>query len=98
VYESSTKSEQLAVFSEVYYPKGWNAYINEQLAEYFRADYLLRAMSIPAGTNKIEFKFEPQVIETGSKVSLGSSFLFVLIFAGGLYYKLRKKEIVTKES
>ncbi|MFT4669760.1 MAG: hypothetical protein ACI9HJ_001334, partial [Ulvibacter sp.] len=41
---------------------------------------------------------EPQVIETGSKVSLGSSFLFVLIFAGGLYYKLRKKEIVTKES
>jgi hypothetical protein len=98
VYESSTKSEQLAIFSEVYYPKGWNAYINEQPAEYFRADYLLRAMSIPAGTNKIEFKFEPQVIETGSKVSLGSSFLFVLIFAGGLYYKLRKKEIVTKES
>ena len=98
VYESSTKSEQLAIFSEVYYPKGWNAYINDQPAEYFRADYLLRAMSIPAGTNKIEFKFEPQVIETGSKISLGSSFLFVLIFVGGLYYKLRKKEIVTKES
>ncbi len=98
VYESSTESEQLAIFSEVYYPKGWNAYINDQPAEYFRADYLLRAMSIPAGTNKIEFKFEPQVIEIGSKVSLGSSFLFALIFVGGLYYKLRKREIVTKES
>jgi len=97
VYEASTKSEQLAVFSEVYYPKGWNAYINDTPAEYFRADYLLRAMSIPAGTNKIEFKFEPHVIENGSKISLGSSFLFALIFVGGLYYKLRKKEIVTKE-
>jgi hypothetical protein len=98
VYESSTKSEQLAIFSEVYYAKGWNAYINDQPAEYFRADYLLRAMSIPAGTNKIEFKFEPQVIEIGSKVSLGSISLFALIFVGGLYYKLRKREIVTKES
>jgi hypothetical protein len=98
VYETSTKSEQLAVFSEVYYPKGWNAYINDQPAEYFRADYLLRAMAIPAGINKIEFKFEPQVIKVGSNISLGSSLFFALIFLGGLYYKLRNKEIVIKES
>jgi hypothetical protein len=98
VYETTTKSEQLAVFSEVYYPKGWNAYINGQPAAYFRADYLLRAMAIPAGTHKIEFKFEPQVIIIGGKVSLGSSLFFVLIFAGGLYYKFRKREIVTKAS
>ncbi|HBC04726.1 MAG TPA: hypothetical protein DC015_11170, partial [Aequorivita sp.] len=44
VYEASTKSPQLAVFSEVYYPKGWNAYINGKPAEYFRANYVLRAM------------------------------------------------------
>ncbi|MGY8886978.1 MAG: YfhO family protein, partial [Flavobacteriales bacterium] len=93
-----TNSEQLAIFSEVYYSKGWNAYINDQPATYFRADYLLRAMSIPAGTNKIEFKFQPQVIEIGSNVSLGSSILLALIFAGGMYYKSRKKEIVTKTS
>jgi hypothetical protein len=98
VYEASTNSEQLAIFSEVYYSKGWNAYINDQPATYFRADYLLRAMSIPAGTNKIEFKFQPQVIEIGSNVSLGSSILLALIFAGGMYYKSRKKEIVTKTS
>ena len=98
VYEVSTNSEQLAIFSEVYYSKGWNAYINDQPATYFRADYLLRAMSIPAGTNKIEFKFQPQVIEIGSNVSLGSSILLALIFAGGMYYKSRKKEIVTKTS
>ena len=96
VYESKTNSEQLAVFSEVYYPKGWNAYINEQPVEYFRADYLLRAMAIPAGTNKIEFKFEPEVIEVGSRISLGSSLVFVFIFMGGLYYKVRKKPAITK--
>ena len=55
-------------------------------------------MAIPAGTNKIEFKFEPQVIEIGSKFSLGSSFLFALILVGGLFYKLRKREIITKGS
>ena len=96
VYESKTNSQQLAIFSEVYYSKGWNAYINGKSAEYFRADYLLRAMVIPEGINKIEFKFEPDVIEVGSKISLGSSVVFLLIFIGGLYYKLRKKPAVTK--
>ena len=95
-YEASTKSEQLAVFSEMYYPNGWNAYINNQPVEYFRADYLLRAMAIPSGTNKIEFKFEPQVIKTGGSVSLGTSILFTLIFVGGLFFQFKKKEIDSK--
>ena len=92
VYETSTKTPQLAIFSEVYYPQGWNAYINGKPAEYFRADYVLRAMVIPPGNNKIEFKFEPKVIQTGSTISLASSLVFVLILLGGLYYSFRKKE------
>ena len=92
VYETSTKSPQLAIFSEVYYPKGWNAYINGKPAEYFRADYLLRAMVIPSGNNKIEFIFEPKVIPTGSTISLASSIVFLLIFVSGLYFVFRKKE------
>jgi len=96
VYETSTKSPQLALFSEVYYSKGWNAYINGKPAKYFRADYVLRAMQIPSGNNKIEFKFEPEVIKTGSTISLASSLLFALIFIGGLYYKFKKKKIETK--
>ncbi len=92
VYEASTKTPQLAVFSEVYYPKGWNAYINGKPAEYFRADYVLRAMVIPEGNNKIEFKFEPKVIQTGSIISLISSILFLLILISGLYFTWRKKE------
>ncbi len=93
VYETSTKSPQLAIFSEVYYPKGWNAYINGKPAEYFRADYLLRAMVIPPGNNKIEFKFEPKVIQTGSTISLVSSIVFLLILLSGLYFAFRKKEV-----
>ena len=92
IYEASTKTEQLAVFSEVYYPKGWNAYINGKPAEYFRVNYVLRAMIIPPGNNKIEFKFEPKVIQTGSTISLISSILLLLILLSGLYFTFRKKE------
>jgi len=91
VYESSTETPQLAIFSEVYYPKGWNAYIDDQPAEYFRANYVLRAMQIPEGKHKIEFKFEPQVVVTGSKITLVSSILFVFIFVGGIAF-LRRQE------
>ncbi|MBK5214310.1 MAG: YfhO family protein [Flavobacteriaceae bacterium] len=93
VYETSTKSPQLAIFSEVYYPMGWNAYINGKPAEYFRADYTLRAMVIPTGNNKIEFKFEPKVIQTGSTISLVSTIVFLLILLSGLYFAFRKKEV-----
>jgi hypothetical protein len=92
VYETSTKSPQLAVFSEVYYPKGWHAYINGKPAEYFRADYALRAMVIPPGNNKIEFKFEPKVIQTGSTISLVSSIVFLLVLLSGLYFAFRKEK------
>lgn len=92
VYEASSKTPQLLLFSEVYFPNGWNAYINGKPAEYFRADYVLRAMRIPAGNNKIEFKFEPKVIQTGSTISLMSGILLLLIFLGGVFYKYRKVE------
>jgi len=87
----------LAVFSEVYYPKGWNAYIDGSPAEYFRANYTLRAMVIPSGKHEVEFKFEPQVVKTGSSITLASSLLFFLLFAGGLYKLYWKKEPLKPE-
>ncbi|MDG1327532.1 MAG: YfhO family protein [Flavobacteriaceae bacterium] len=91
VYESTTGTSQLALFSEAYYPDGWNVYIDGDLVEHYRANYILRALTIPKGTHTIEFKFEPQVIAMGSRISLASSILFLLVVAGGFYKRSRKK-------
>jgi hypothetical protein len=89
VYKTNSNSDQLAVFSEIYYDKGWNAYLNGELVPHMRANYVLRAMKIPAGQHEIEFKFEPKIWKTGTSVALAGSILFILIIAGGLYYKVR---------
>ena len=91
-YEASTDSPQLAVFSEVYYPDGWNAYINGTPADYIRVNYVLRGMKIPPGNNKIEFKFEPTVVARGSTIALVSSILLGLVILGGFIITFRKKE------
>jgi hypothetical protein len=90
-YQSNNANPGFAVFSEVYYNKGWNAYINGNLENHYQVDYVLRGMEVPAGKNTIEFKFEPQVIQTGSSIALGSSILLGMILLGGLYF-LRKQE------
>jgi hypothetical protein len=89
-YSSSAKSEQFAVFSEVYYDKGWQAYIDGKPVPHIRADYLFRSMRIPAGTHVIEFKFHPRSYYIGEKVSLASSFIMLLL-AIGLFYKEYRK-------
>jgi hypothetical protein len=86
------KAEQLAVFSEIYYNKGWDAYIDGVKAPYFRANYVLRAMLIPAGDHKIEFKFEPRSYFVGEKVSLAGSVLLVLFLGAALFFEFRKKK------
>ena len=91
VYEAASSSEQLAVFSEIYYPKGWNAYIDGKAVSHIRVNYLLRALKIPAGYSKIEFKFEPAVVQTGSTISLYSSVLFLILVLMGLWHTSRKK-------
>lgn len=90
VYETATKTPQLAIFSEVYYPQGWNAYLNGVAVEHFRANYVLRAMVIPEGIHTVEFKFEPKVVDVGSTFSLISSLLFLLIFLSGLFFQWKK--------
>ncbi|MCT8340398.1 YfhO family protein [Flavobacteriaceae bacterium TK19130] len=94
VYESSSTSPQLAVFSEVYYPHGWKVLIDGTPAEYYRANYALRAMTVPAGNHKIEFKFKPQVISTGGSISLISSILFGLLVIGGIWVGYRNRSEV----
>ena len=89
-YQSKTAKEQFAVFSEIYYKDGWNAYIDGKLAPYVRVDYVLRGMNIPAGEHTIEFKFEPKVIQQGKIISLTSYALLLLIGFGWFFYDKKK--------
>lgn len=88
-YQSQTSAETFAVFSEVWYGpnKGWNAYIDGTLVEHIRVNYLLRGLRIPAGSHKIEFKFEPTAYNTGMTVSMVSSSLLVLGLLGFAGFK-----------
>lgn len=90
-YLYQANSEQLTVFSEIYYDKGWKAFIDGEEAPHFRVNYVLRAMVVPAGEHTIEFKFEPQSYYMGNKISLASSILLVLIALGFLFFELKKK-------
>ncbi len=89
-YESTSSNEALAVFSEMYYDKGWNAYIDGRPEEHFRVNYVLRALELPAGRHQLEFKFEPEVIDLGSKISIGSSAALLLVLLGGVFYSFRR--------
>ena len=94
-YQTGSTSGQIAVFSEVYYEKGWNMYIDGKEQPYFRADYLLRAAEIPLGNHKVEFIFHPASYYTGEKISLAGSILLVLALGGAVYTETKKKKPVT---
>lgn len=82
IYKTHTVHKQLAVFSEVYYPKGWEAFIDDKPASYFKVNYLLRALEIPAGSHTIRFQFRPKVVQTGWWISMSA---YLLLFLFGLF-------------
>jgi len=82
----NVSSDQLAVFSEIYYKNGWNAYIDGTIVPHFRANYVLRAMMVPKGTTRIEFKFEPSSYSTGESIAYASS-IFLLLLLGFVSYR-----------
>ncbi|MBI4649106.1 MAG: YfhO family protein [Bacteroidia bacterium] len=92
VYQSKTQAEQLAVFSEIFYNKGWDAFIDGKEHTYFRVNYILRAMRIPSGEHKIEFRFKPAKYYLGEKISLASSALIILIFIGVIVREFLKSK------
>lgn len=90
-YAYSAPRDVLAVFSEIYYDKGWNMYVDGEKKPYFRANYVLRAAQLPAGNHKVEFRFEPKSYYMGEKISLAGSVL-LLAFLGFGFYNDRKKK------
>jgi len=93
-YESKTNRKQFAVFSEIFYKDGWNAYVDGQLTPHYRVNYVLRGMIVPEGNHTITFKFEPKVIQKGGLISLISYIILILVSAGWLLYDEKKKKIV----
>ena len=94
-YTFHSATPQVAVFSEVYYPFGWDAYIDGKKANYFKTDYVLRGMYIPAGGHEIEFRFEPESFTTGRTVTIVANLLvmLVIIMAIVMWYRKKKKGI-----
>ena len=84
-YEANCNGPQFAVFSEIYYPKGWNAYLDGKKVDYVNANYILRGLSIPAGKHKIEFVFEPESVKSGNNIMFIASILILLSVIGGFF-------------
>lgn len=90
IYKSNTSNNQFAVFSEIYYKDGWNAYVDGILKPHYRVNYVLRGMEIPKGEHTIEFKFEPAVIKKGNTIALISYIFLLIIPLGWFFYKRRE--------
>lgn len=96
-YNMYTNKPGFVVFSETYYKDGWNAYIDGTPEAVYPVNYMLRGIKVPAGKHTIEFKFEPQVVKTGSSITLASSIIFGLLFLGALFFEYKKRKTDVSE-
>ena len=90
-YSCKNEYASPVVFSEIYYPEGWNCYIDGKKVEDFRANYVLRGVMVPAGEHKIEWKFEPKSMETGSLISGIGSVLLILSCMAIFFVEIKDK-------
>ncbi len=90
VYTSKSATKGVAVFSEIFYDKGWNAYIDGKLVSHFRTNYVLRGLEIPQGEHTIDFKFEPHMYTVSNTISLIGSLLLIIALLGILFLETKK--------
>lgn len=88
-YKTSAAASHIAVFSEIYY-RDWKAYVDGKPADYFKANYVLRAMVVPAGNHTIEFKFQPSIYYTGKNIGNTTGWLLLLLLIGFVVYSVMK--------
>lgn len=91
-YTTQNSQPGLAVFSEIWYPHGWKAFIDGKEEPIICANYLLRALKIPAGQHTVEFKFQPASVATGNRITMISSVLILLLCAAGIVAVFRQKQ------
>ena len=93
-YDYTASAPGTVVFSEIYYPYGWNAYIDGKPADHFRANYTLRAINVPAGEHHIRFEFRPATVEKWGKVAVAckyTMYLVILSIVGFAIFNSMKK-------
>ena len=90
-----TGGDGLAIFSEVYYPKGWHAFVDGEEIDILRANYILRAVPLKAGNHEVKFLFEPTSYSLGNQLTTIFGVLTVLVFITGVYMEA-KQEIIPK--
>jgi hypothetical protein len=94
-YKAVCNGPQFAVLSEVYYPAGWNAYIDGKKTEYCNTDYILRGISIPAGRHQVKFIFEPESVKKGRNIMFIASIFIALFILGGLFMAWKQSRNTT---
>ena len=90
-YSFHSTTPQFAVLSEIYYPLGWNAFIDGNKADYVKVNYVLRGMPVPAGDHKIEFRFEPKSFTTGKSITIIANILVFLSMVAAFVFYLRRE-------
>lgn len=92
VYQADVKGNQFAVFSEIYYPEGWKAFIDGKEVEIRKANYLLRGLEIPSGKHKVEFVYEKTTLDKANLIASICSIVLILLFAGLIFMQWRKRK------
>ncbi|WP_052323866.1 YfhO family protein [Flavihumibacter sp. ZG627] len=93
IYKTSAATDQFAVFSEIFYDKGWNAYLDGKLVPHVKANYVLRGMKVPAGNHELEFRFEPKAVQTSKTISTISASLVYLLLALTAFLAWKRKQL-----
>lgn len=91
-FTSNNSQNGVAVFSDIYYPYDWHAYVDGKETPIMKANYVLRAIKVPAGQHNIEFKFTPKSYIVGDKIAAACSTLLVLLLIGSIVKNVRKPE------
>lgn len=90
-YNFHSRTPQFAVFSEIYYPRGWNVFIDGQKADYVKTNYALRGMYVPAGAHEIEFRFEPKSFTDGRLITIIANLMVILILIAAIIHYAKSK-------
>jgi uncharacterized membrane protein YfhO len=91
-YQSNTSGNRFAVFSEVYYEKGWKAYIDGKETNIYKTNYVLRGIIIPAGKHEIKFEFKPTSYATGVPIAITASGIIWLLMITNLVLAIKKRK------